>query len=273
MIEPVDTLPPRRKVEILTTGDDWLIPTADIALKGDQSFILEGGGNYIVCGGVWVKDSDGSIKQLINEQKGKESSSPLAVTIPLREVPPWVHESSRSYLEKVIPALSGEALGLIAHVNDNMPSWLRVYDRLHRVPEKLFVWGGCLSDMAPLGRLHRFIREERGVSPEEFFLIASSANLNGHKTAIIFNEAYGDLGDKDGIAVAVKDLEEERYDEGSLPIISALPFSRGRKRFLPLRENRDMNVLYAKIPQLQRMSKRDLALYFLTLRIKTLLGR
>lgn len=255
------------KVEILTTDEDWLLPTAEIALRGELSFILEGGGNYIVCSGVWVKDSDGSIGQLINRQKGKEPDSPLAVTIPLREVPPWVHESSRSHIEKVIPDLSGEALGLIAHVNDNMPSWLRVYDQLHRVPEKLFVWGGCLSDMAPLGRLHRFIREERGVSPEEFFLIASSANLHGHKTAITFDEAYGELGDKDGIALAVKDLEEEDYAEGSLPIISALPFSRGRERFLPLRENRDMEVLYARIPQLQRMSKRDLALYFMTLNI------
>lgn len=266
-LESVD-LPPERKVQILTTQtDEWIPPVAKALVEEEQTALVQcGDGPYILVGGVHVGRTSPEILHLINRQKERPLDRLAALGIPREEMPEWVTEDYRPLVEHFTSVLRDEVFGLIAPANDRVPSWLRRYDNLHRTWEKLMVWTDK-TDTGPTARLYRYVRDELNLPPNEFFLMATSANTHGKGTNIRFAKAYEQLGDKDGLAYAVMDVEEDTYTLGSPPIISALPFVRGRNYFHVVKARRGVEGISSKVPNLRSPSKPGWFLYAASLKL------
>lgn len=260
-------LPLERTVPILTTHtDEWIPPVANALVAEERTALIQcGDGPYILVGGVHVGRTGPEILQLINRQKERSLNQLAALGIPREEMSDWVVEDYRPLVEHFTSVLKDEVFGLIAPVNDRVPNWLLRYDRLHRTWEKLMVWTDK-TDTGPTARLYRYFRTELGLSADEFFLIATSANTHRKGTNIRFAQAYEQLGDKDGLAYAVMDVEEEKYTKRSPPIISALPFVKGRNYFKVENARRGIEGISSKVPNLRNPSRFGRILYATSLR-------
>lgn len=254
-------LPKEKKAKILTTEtDEWMPFIAEVLLEGKKACILPCGGPYVIAGGVFANRADDSIGVLINTQKQRETTAKVALGIPPSEMALWVDGRYQDSINKVITALEGTGFGLIAPCNDGIPVWLRSYDSIHRVHEKLMVWGDGRY-RSPITKFFKYLRENLKILPDEFFLVATSANLHGRRGNTRFSSVYEQLGDKEGLVYAVKDVEEDTYEKGSPPIIYTLPVTRGRERFWVFRENGDIKDLKVKLPEVEVKSRLGIMLY------------
>ncbi|OGE27828.1 hypothetical protein A2867_01890 [Candidatus Daviesbacteria bacterium RIFCSPHIGHO2_01_FULL_40_11] len=266
-------LPIEVKAKIFTSEtDDWLPYVARAIVEDKKSCLVQGGdaGMYVIIGGVFAGERDSSVLRLINRQKGRDEAESIAIMVPQPEMPSLAAESYRDRIRKVVTALDNEYFGLIVPASEGIPDWLSSYDRLHRVREKLVLWGDKGGD-CPVAKLYPYIRNKYRLQTEDFFIIGTSANLHKEKANSYFNPAYEQLGDKEGLAYAVMDPDEDKYSKGSVTILSALPLTRGRDRILVVRESRSADEMIAKAPQISRMTQLGWLRYSLS--VKAQLGR
>lgn len=256
-------LPHEQRVPILTTETDaWMPRVAEALVEQGKTVLLQcGSGPYILVGGVFPEQSGPEIMRLINSQKERPHDQLAAIGVPREEMSLWVAEPYQAAVHKLATALEGEVFGVIAPASERVPRWLKRTDEIHGgVDEKLLIWADR-DDTGPLARFYRYLREQLGIRPEEFFLLATSANTHKRGTNIRFMPAYEQLGDKEGLAYAVMDVEEGKHEKASPPIITALPLTIGREEFLVLNARRGLEGHQKKVPQIRVPSRLGLILY------------
>ncbi len=261
-------LPAERKVPIVTTStNDWISVVAEAVTREDphkrQSVLIQSGdGPYILGTGFYIEEKLPIAMQMLNRQKERPLDQLVALGIPREEMALWVASNQRPLVERLTSALSNEVFGVIAQANPVLPDWLTKFDKLHKTREKLTVWCDRL-DLGPTAQLFRYIRNNLGLPPDRFTMLFTSANLRGKGTQTRLVGSYEQLGDKDNIVAAVMDIEEDKYQKGSPPIISTLPFIVGYNRFLVVNARRGIDDLQGKLTELETMSKLSLVIYSL----------
>ncbi|MBI2036124.1 hypothetical protein HYT17_00600 [Candidatus Microgenomates bacterium] len=266
-------LPTEGRVPILTTGTDEWIPKVAEALveRGETALLQCGSGPYILAGGVFVGRTGPEIMQLINQQKKRPAGQLVAIGVPREEMSLWVEKPYQDTVHRIATALEGETFGIIAPASKKIPPWLTRRDPWHNINEKLLIWGDK-SDTGPTARLYRYLRENLGLQPGEFFLICTSANAHGMGTNVHFAKAYQQLGNEEGLAYAVMDVAEETYQSGSPPIISALPIVLGKTELLVFNTRSGLQGHRAKVPELRARSKLGLLFYSMEALARSYLG-
>ena len=175
----------------------------------------------------------------------------------------------RNKVQNVVNKLISKPFGIIAQVNNKVPDWHKVYDSLHGVHEKLFVWPDALNK-GPINDIFKFARKKLRLSVDEFSIIASSANLFGMGRQIRMNDfeaIYGQLGDSKEVAYAVKSFEDGgEYSTTRTTIISTLPFTQKREDVHIVRVGSlSIEELKKLLPQAQQLSLTKYLIYtFLT---------
>lgn len=267
-------LPSQKKVPILTTEtDSWIPQVAYVVTNPDptkrETVLLQSGdGPYVLGTGIYISNGDSAIRpmHLINRQKARPQSQLVALGIPPEEMAIWTAEPYKPLVESLTGALRNEVFGVIVPASDKLLKEFTNYDITHGIREKLMVW--CdKTDTGPVAKLFKYIRDVMGLPPDEFTMLFTSGNKHGKGTNIRFTRAYEQLGDEDDLAYAVMDIEEDKYAEGSPPIISVLPFVIGRDRFLVVKARRGIDDLQDKIPNLEQRSRTELALESLEYRL------
>lgn len=259
-------LPSEGKVKILTNEtNDWVPLVAQAVLDQKTCIIPTLYGPYIIIAGILAPRFDRKPAEMINAQKSRPLNQNLVIGIPPAEIPYWVDYSYRDTVETIVGKVDTN-FGVIAPASERVPRWLQAYDNLHRVWEKMFVWSDSGIE-GPIADCYKCLRGNFGISPEEFFLVGSSANLHSSGRNFRFRPAYEQLGETEGIEYAVADVREDERQRSAPPILSILPLTRGREKFLVFTRGGDLGDLKEKFPSIV-VSERSLAMYFILLNLE-----